>query len=93
MLRLAFQVEDADGSRRIDVGPATIVAWERKTTRRISDMAQGIAAEDMTWLVWHADKRAGGTTLGYEEYLERIVDLEDAPAPKAPTAKAASAGS
>lgn len=93
MLRLAFQVEDADGSRRIDVGPATIVAWERKTARRLSDMAEGVAAEDMTWLVWHADKRAGGTTLGFEEYLDRIVDLEDAPFPKASTRRAASAGS
>jgi hypothetical protein len=92
MLRLAFQVEDADGSRRIDVGPASIVAWERKTSRRISDMAQGVAAEDMAWLVWHADKRAGGTSLAFEEYLETIVDLEDAPSPKGRTGKAASAG-
>jgi hypothetical protein len=89
MLRLAFQVEDADGPRHVNVGPASIVAWERKTSRRISDMADGVSAEDMAWLVWHADKRAGGTSLAFEEYLDTIVDLEDAPAPKGRTAKEA----
>jgi hypothetical protein len=44
----------------------------------------------MAWLVWHADKRAGNTTLGFDEYLETIVDLADAPAPKARSAKARS---
>lgn len=90
MLRLAFEVEDADGPRHVNVGPASIVAWERKTSRRISDMAEGVSAEDMAWLVWHADKRAGGTTLAFEEYLDSIVDLEDAPSPKGRTAKIAS---
>jgi hypothetical protein len=83
MLRLRFSVEDADGPRNVDVGPATLVAWERKTGRKLSSFSDGIGAEDMAWLVWHADKRAGNVKTGFEEYLETIVDLSDAPVPKA----------
>ena len=83
MLRLEFAVEDADGRRNVTVGPASLVAWERKTNRRISSFAEGIGAEDMAWLVWHAEKKDGRTTLNFEQYLDRIVDLGDEPAPKA----------
>jgi hypothetical protein len=83
MLRLSFSVEDADGPRNVNVGPATLVAWERKTGRKLSSFSEGIGAEDMAWLVWHADKRAGNVKTGFEEYLETIVDLSDAPVPKA----------
>ena len=83
MLRLAFTVEDADGPRVVSVGPSSLVAWERKTGRKVSQFAEGIGAEDMAWLVWHAEKRAGNVKSGFEDYLESIVDLSDAPAPKA----------
>jgi len=82
MLRLAFSVEDADGPRRVDVGPSSLVAWERKTGRKISQFAEGIGAEDMAWLVWHAEKRAGNTKASFDDYLETIIDLSDSPAPK-----------
>ena len=83
MLSLTFAVEDADGPRTVRVGPASLVAWERKTGRKVSQFAEGIGAEDMAWLVWHAEKRAGNVTVGFDEYLETIDDLTDAPAPKA----------
>ena len=82
MLRLAFAVEDADGSRTVTVGPASLVAWERKTGRKVSSFSEGIGAEDMAWLVWHAEKRAGNTSLGFDAYLESIVDLDGADDPK-----------
>ena len=83
MLRLAFHVEDADGPREVHVGPSTLVAWERKTGRKISQLAEGIGGEDMAWMVWHADKKAGITADGFEKYLERLEDVSDRPAPKA----------
>jgi hypothetical protein len=92
MLRLAFAVEDADGPRNVTVGPASLVAWERKTGRKVSSFADGIGAEDMAWLVWHAEKRAGNVTMGFDEYLEAIVDLDAAESPKATSDGAPSAG-
>jgi hypothetical protein len=83
MLRLSFAIEDADGPRQVDVGPASLVAWERKTGRKVSSFADGIGAEDMAWLVWHAEKRAGNVKAAFDEYLETLTDLSDAPAPKA----------
>jgi hypothetical protein len=87
MLRLAFQVEDAAGPRRVDVGPASIVAWERKTDRRISDLANGVSAEDMAWMCWHAETKANVVAKTFDDYLDSLTDIEDAPAPKASTAK------
>jgi len=83
MLRLAFSVEDADGSRNVIVTPASLIAWERKTGRKVSQFAEGIGAEDMAWLVWHAEKKVGNVKGGFEEFLEQIVDLGDALPPKA----------
>jgi hypothetical protein len=92
MLRLAFTVEDNAGPRRIDVGPASLVAWERKTGRKVSSFADGIGAEDMAWLVWHAEKRAGNVTQTFDEYLDTLTDLSDAPAPKVTSDKGPSDG-
>ena len=92
MLRLQFAVEDAGGSRQVSVGPASLVAWERKTGRKVSQFSDGIGAEDMAWLVWHADKRAGNTSLDFDAYLDTITDLSDAPAPKAKSGKGRSGG-
>jgi len=83
MLRLAFEVTDNDGPRQVDVGPATLIAWERKTGRKISSFAEGIGADDMAWLVWQAEKRAGNVTIGYDKWLDELEDLSDRPAPKA----------
>ena len=83
MLRLAFGYEDADGPHEVEVGPATLVAWERKTGRKVSQFADGIGAEDMAWLVWHALKRSDGTVLPFDKWLDTIVDLGETPAPKA----------
>jgi len=83
MLRLQFTVEDDDGPRSVTVGPSSLVAWERKTGRKVSQFAEGIGAEDMAWLVWHAEKRAGNVKTGFDAYLDTILDLSDAPAPKA----------
>jgi hypothetical protein len=87
MLRLSFQVEDGAGPRRVDVGPASIVAWERKTERRISDLANGVSAEDMAWMCWHAEKKSGIVSNTFDQYLDSLTDIEDVPAPKAPTRK------
>jgi hypothetical protein len=92
MLRLSFAVEDANGPRQVDVGPASLVAWERKTGRKVSQFAEGIGAEDMAWLVWHADKRAGNVTIGFDEYLETILDLTEGNLPKATSGEGPSAG-
>jgi predicted nuclease of restriction endonuclease-like RecB superfamily len=82
MLRLAFQIENADGTKVVEVGPASLVAWERKTGRKVSNFADGIGAEDMAWLVWHAEKRTGNTSANFDQYLDSLTDLSDAPDPK-----------
>jgi len=82
MLRLEFAVEDADGRRNVTVGPPTLVAWERKTGRKISSFAEGFSAEDMAWLVWHAEKRSGQTKRGFDDYLETVVDFGEVDSPK-----------
>lgn len=85
MLSLTFSVEDADGTRTVTAGPATMVAWERKTGKKMSSWADGFGAEDMAWLVWHAEKRAGNVTVGFDAFLETVIDLDDAPNPKVPS--------
>ena len=70
------------------------IAWERKTKRRTSDLAQGISVEDLAYLAYAALKRQGEVANEYDTWVQDVAELEmdDRPGPKA-TPKAASKGS
>lgn len=70
------------------------VAWERKYRRKASDLAAGVAVEDLAFLAWSALRRKGEVSTDFDTFLDTLAEVEmaDTAAPKA-TPKAASKGS
>lgn len=56
-MQLSLAVEMNDGTTwTVDTNLFTVVAWERKFKRKISDLGSGIGAEDLAYLAWEASK-------------------------------------
>ena len=57
-MKLRLDVEMNDGTQwTVDTNLFTVVAWERKFKRKISDLGSGIGAEDLAYLAWEAAKQ------------------------------------
>lgn len=61
------------------------VAWERRTGRRASDLANGMTIEDLAFLAYSAATRSESDRPEFETWLETVAVLDpvDEPAPKA----------
>jgi hypothetical protein len=75
----------ADEVTEVEAIVPDFIAWERRTKRRTSDLANGIGIEDLAYLAWSAMHREGTITTEFDAWLSRVAELEmvDKPAPKA----------
>ena len=92
-LTLAYRTIDGD-SRQVQTNLATLVKWERLYKRKVSQIGDGIGAEDLAYFAYEATRQAGivvPSTLDlFIEQLENmpeIVETDD----RNPTDPAASA--
>jgi hypothetical protein len=63
-----------------------VVAWERRTKRQASSLANGIGAEDLAFFAFESAKQAGIPVKGiFDDYIRSIESVEvinsDAPNP------------
>lgn len=67
------------------------VAWERKYRRKASDLAAGVAVEDLAFLAWSALRRQGEVSADFDQFLNTVAEVEmaETATPKA-TRRAAS---
>jgi hypothetical protein len=74
--------------------PKDFIAWERKTKRLTSNLANGVGMEDMAYWAWHALFRSTTVTDPFDDWLDAVaeIEMEDEPDPKA-TPNARSKGS
>ena len=85
-MRASIKVTSTDSEiTEVEAIVPDFIAWERRTKRRTSDLANGVGIEDLAYLAWasmHRTKRISDT---FDEWLERIAEIEmvDKPAPKA----------
>jgi hypothetical protein len=91
-MQLTLKVTLADNEHIIKTNLMTIVAWERKYKRKVSQIADGIGIEDLAFLAYEASRTNGivvPSTL--DEYIKSLVNLEviDTADPKADAAPTA----
>lgn len=73
---------------------ADFVAWERKFKRKASDLASGVAVEDLAFLAWSAFRRQGEVATDFDTFLNTLAEVEmTATATPKATPKAVSKGS
>lgn len=51
------------------------VAWERRTKRRSSDLANGVGMEDLAYLAWHALNRTTPQP-DFDSWINTVAELE-----------------
>ena len=92
-LTLAYRTTSGD-SRQVQTNLATLVKWERLYKRKISQIGDGIGAEDLAYFAYEATRQAGITvpaTLDlFIEQLDNMPEIVEAD-DRNPTDPAASA--
>jgi len=54
-----------------------VVAWERRTKKQASSLANGIGAEDLAFFAFESAKQAGVTVPAvFDDYIKRIQSVE-----------------
>ena len=55
----------------------TIVAWERKYKRKVSQIAEGLGIEDLAFMAYEASRTSGITVPAkLDEYIKSLQNLE-----------------
>ena len=71
-----------------------VVAWERRTKRQASSLANGIGAEDLAFFAYESCKQSGVTVKAvFDDYIKSIREIEvvDSADPKVTEAAATDA--
>lgn len=76
-MRLTLTVTTID-RRTYDVHTSlgVIVDWERKFQRRAGDLAAGFYIEDLAYLAYASEKRAGDTSTDFDTWLAHVEHIE-----------------
>ena len=76
-MRLTLTVTTID-RRTYDVHTSlgVIVDWERKFQRRAGDLAAGFFIEDLAYLAYASEKRAGDTSTDFDTWLAHVEHIE-----------------
>ena len=94
-LTLAYRTIDGD-SRQVVTSLSTLVKWERLYRRKVSQIGDGIGAEDLAYFAYEATRQAGivvpATLDLFIEQLEDMPEIVEA-LDRNPTDPAASATS
>lgn len=83
-MRASIKITDINGNEQeVEAIVPDFIAWERRTKRRTSDLANGVGIEDLAFLAWSACKRQGNAK-EFDKWLDEVAEIEmlDKPAPK-----------
>jgi hypothetical protein len=60
----------------VEITLGDFAAWERKTGRRVQDLATGMGINDMGYLCWHRLHKSQRETRDYETWMESLQLIE-----------------
>jgi hypothetical protein len=73
-MQLTIEVQPVDGDPyTVTTNLYVVIAWERKYKRKASELANGIAMEDMAFMAFECCKQQGITVPAvFDDYVKRI---------------------
>lgn len=81
-MNINLQITYTDGTTKdVSANPADIVAFEAHFDLSIAKLQENIRLTHLFYLAWHAEKRTGAATAGFDEWLATVEGVEAA-APK-----------
>jgi hypothetical protein len=77
-MKLTLNVEFADGNTaQVETNLWVITQWERKYRSKISQMADGIGAEDLAFLAYEACKVSGVVVdAAFDSFIKKVNKVE-----------------
>lgn len=92
-MELTIEVTTADDTFTVTTTPWVIMLWERRYKAKVSNLGNGVGAEDLVYMAYEGAKMAGHTVpINFETFAQSVraitvVDGDSArPTPAAPSA-------
>jgi len=77
-MQRVLKVDTGDGPNIVTTNLWCAVQWERKYKRKMSDLAQGIGAEDLAYLAWEASKLHGLIVpVVFDDFIKKLVAMPE----------------
>jgi hypothetical protein len=77
-MQITLKLDTGDGPHYVTTNLWCAVQWERKYKRKMSDLAQGIGAEDLAYLAWEASKKEGITVpVVFDDFIKKLVAMPE----------------
>jgi hypothetical protein len=76
-MQITLKLTFADSEQIVKTNLMTIVAWERKYKRKVSQIGDCIGIEDLAYLAWEASRGSGIVVpASLDDYIKSLVNLE-----------------
>ncbi len=77
-MQLTLKLDIGDGPYEVTTNLWCAVQWERKYKRKMSDLAQGIGAEDLAYLAFEASKLHGVTVpVVFDDFIKKLAAMPE----------------
>jgi len=77
-MQITMRLDTGNGPYEVTTNLWCAVQWERKYKRKMSDLAQGIGAEDLAYLAFEASKLHGITVpVVFDDFIKKLVAMPE----------------
>jgi len=77
-MQITMRLDTGDGPYEVTTNLWCAVQWERKYKRKMSDLAQGIGAEDLAYLAFEASKLHGiMVPVVFDDFIKKLVAMPE----------------
>ena len=77
-MQITLKLDTGGGPYEVTTNLWCAVQWERKYKRKMSDLAQGIGAEDLAYLAFEASKLHGITVpVVFDDFIKKLVAMPE----------------
>lgn len=75
-MELNIEVTLEDDTYTVTTTPWVVMMWERKYKAKVSNLANGVGAEDLLYMAWEASKKAGLTVpINFDAYAQSVINI------------------
>jgi hypothetical protein len=77
-MQITMKLDTGNGPYEVTTNLWCAVQWERKYKRKMSDLAQGIGAEDLAYLAFEASKLHGVMVpVVFDDFIKKLVAMPE----------------
>lgn len=75
-MELNIEITTVDDTYTVTTTPWVIMLWERKYKAKVSNLANGVGAEDLLFMGWEASKMAGRPVpISFDGFAQSVINI------------------